>query len=109
MKISADSITGTLMDTSDALWACSASEIGFTSFQSGYLNSRGTTYPIFTDSNSRKRYSLDGLINDWWTRTVTSSNDQAYYAPGGSKGNQNTYHGVLPGFCIGANGGVSDE
>lgn len=109
VKLYGDAVPKTLHDVNDKVWVCSRVELGNEEVTAGYIIGQGEPYPVFTDAASRRRTSVDGTIISYWSRTSITSNNQAYACVVGfSNRNENNPTGVLPGFCIGGNGGASD-
>lgn len=93
----------TLKSTADKIWIPSYEEVGL-SGSSYNVNGQGTKYPLFTDTNSRKRANFGTVsYRYWWLRsTYTSGSNYFWYVNsngyGRNNGANNTY-GVTPCFC----------
>ena len=94
----------TIRDTVDKLWIPSDRELNCE--KSGLVVSgQGEPYPIYTDSNSRKKANKGGGLKLYWTRS-TGREGQHYYRYIDSQGNSGNLGaasqnlGIALGFCI---------
>lgn len=96
------------------LFLLSFTEVGHTSssYDSSHYTKEGTLYPIFTDSNSRLRYTLDAEGNNatpqwWWLRSPVANNSMGFtyvsntgiYMSGYNRSADGNFY-VCPGFCV---------
>lgn len=92
-----------LKTTTDSIWLPSAEEMGFVS--TDYVNGQGTAYPVYIDSESRKKgCDEDTSFRIYWLRTttITSQHSACYVDAGGylnARGGS-MRAGVPFGFCI---------
>lgn len=89
----------------DKVWICSSEELCDDPKEA--IAGQGSVYPVFTDNASRIRSTLDGVNNQYWTRSTKKKSSSAVivankygYVGEMSKGIDGTTNYVLPGFCI---------
>lgn len=92
-----------LKTTTDSIWLPSAEEMGFVS--TDYVNGQGTAYPVYIDSESRKKgCDEDTSFRIYWLRTttITSQHSACYVDAGGYLNTRggSMRAGVPFGFCI---------
>lgn len=97
------SIGQSLENVNDKVWICSMEEYGFE--LDDIVHGQGSSYPVFTNNNSRKRTDTEGTAVDYWSRTYKLNNGKVYivYGTNGVKSDNvsnNLSVRVLPGFCI---------
>ena len=95
-----DNKTGSTLVSADKIWVPSCREVGFGTS----LENSGAMYSdIFTDVNSRIRYS-NGTAYRWWLRSADLNNNYSFYdiKPDGNFTTNSAYYelGVLVCFCF---------
>ena len=102
-----------LENVNDKIWIPSLEELGYDNEYN--IPGQGSAYSIFTDNNSRVKYTVDGTKSNYPTRSARIYNRDTLHIIHGSSGTNDYATFIngnnlrpLPGFCIGGNGGASD-
>lgn len=106
-KITAKTYNGsTNQTTQDNLFLFAEKEVGLTTYSNSTEKNALSTYPIFTDNNSRIKKLNNGLDSPdwWWLRSPFSSRSDFFcnvYSDGSAGGGNASYSiGVVFGFCV---------
>lgn len=98
-KSSEGSKSTTILSSTDNLFIPSYSEVGFGT--SSPYGEEGTQYPIFTDSNSRKKCKVGSTSTiSWWLRSPAATGTSYFWGVNSNGYSNSNYAGTSCGICV---------